>query len=321
MTSRPRVAVVVVSFNSAPLLADLVVSLPVGAGPDVAWDLVVADNASADDTVDRLRALAPDCRIVEMGRNAGYAAGINAAIRAAGDRDAYLILNPDVRLTPDCVSTLLRALDRPGVGIAVPRLDDAHGGLILSMRREPSVLRAIGDAVVGTDRAGRLAALGEMVSDPRRYQTAQVTDWAEGSTQLVSRACWQACGPWSEAFFLYSEETEFDLRARDLGFTTWYEPAARAIHLEGGSATSTPLWALLQVNRVRMFALRHGRPTTVGFWVVTALREASRALLGRPHSRAAFKALLTPHRFLEQPGPHSIATAIGTPPSKKAARR
>lgn len=312
MTPRRRVALVVVTFNSASLLADLVASLPIGCGTEVEWELIVADNASTDDTVARLHELAPACRLVEMGRNAGYAAGINAGVRAAGDRDAYLILNPDVRLTAGCVPALLEALERPGAGIAVPRLDDAQGRLILSMRREPSVLRAIGDMVLGTDRAGRVSVFGEMVSNPDRYTEAQVTDWAEGSTQLISRACWQTCGPWSEAFFLYSEETEFDLRAGDSGFTTWYEPAARAVHLEGGSSTSTTLWALLQVNRVRMFALRHGRPALVAFWGVTLLREASRSLLGRQHSRAALRALLDVRRLREQPGPHSVASPKGS---------
>ena len=99
-----------------------------------------------------------------MGRNAGYAAGINAAVRAAPPHSAILVLNPDVRLMPGCVAELLDAL-RPGTGLAVPRLVDAKSELIESMRREPTVLRAWGDATLGARRAGRYPAFGEVVTD------------------------------------------------------------------------------------------------------------------------------------------------------------
>ncbi|NUO44597.1 MAG: glycosyltransferase, partial [Streptomyces sp.] len=89
------VAVIVVTWNSAAVLPGFLAALPDGmAGLD--WRLVVADNDSADDTVEVLRTLAPDTTIVQTGRNAGYAAGINAALGAAGDHEVALICNPDV---------------------------------------------------------------------------------------------------------------------------------------------------------------------------------------------------------------------------------
>ena len=101
----------------------------------------------------------------------------------------------------------------------------------------PSVLRAWADALIGAERARAVSGAGRD-RDRLRVSTTtpRPTDWAEGSTQLISAACWQACGPWDDSYFLYSEETEYDLRARDQGFTTLYQPAAVAQHLEGGSA-------------------------------------------------------------------------------------
>jgi N-acetylglucosaminyl-diphospho-decaprenol L-rhamnosyltransferase len=302
--SGPVVAVLVVTFNSAGLLPDLIGSLDSGLA-GVAWHLTVADNASADGTVAVLRELAPGATIVEMGRNAGYAAGINAAARAAGPRTAFLILNADVRLQPECVTTLLAEL-APGTGLAVPRLLDRNGAVIESQRREPTVLRAWGDALLGARRAGRIPVLGEVVTDPARYQRLAVTDWAEGSTLLVSAECWESCGPWDESFFLYSEETEFALRARDAGFATKYVPSATAVHLEGGSGQSPPLWTLLTLNRIRLFRLRNGRAATAAYWSAVLCREVSRAMLGKPTSRAAARALLSPRRLREQRGPDSV---------------
>jgi GT2 family glycosyltransferase len=299
------VAVVVVSYNSERLLPDLIASLRSGMD-GVAWRLVVADNASVDGSVEAVRRLAPDATVVEMGRNAGYAAGINAAVAAVSDYTAILVLNPDVRLAPGCAPALVATLRQPGTGIAVPRLADRHGVLIPTMRREPSILRVFGDAVLGAERAGRYPSLGEVVTDERRYDGEAVTDWAEGSTVMIDAECWRRCGPWDESFFLYSEETDFALRARDAGFVCRFTPSARAVHLEGDSRRSPGLWALLTLNRVRLYRRRHGRAHTAGFWAILVLREFSRTLLGRRPSRAAVRALLSPSRLREVPGPQSV---------------
>ena len=303
------VLVVVVTFNSADVLPDLLASLP-GGMDGVAWRLAVADNASSDDSVALVRRLSPDALVVETGRNAGYSAGINAAVAAgvaAGvQHDAVLVLNPDVRLTPGCGRTLLDTLGDPRVGIVVPRLQDGSGALIFSMRRRPTVLRALGDAALGARRAGRVPVLGEVVTNPREYRHTQDLDWAEGSTQMVSAACWTRCGSWDESYFLYSEEAEYDLRVGDVGYLVRYQPAARATHLKGGSGTSPGLWRLLVLNRVRLYGRRNGTLPTAAFWLATLLREASRALLGKETSRVATRALCSPRRWRQAPGPDAV---------------
>jgi N-acetylglucosaminyl-diphospho-decaprenol L-rhamnosyltransferase len=298
------VAVVVVTYNSECLLEDLIDSLDSGL-KGVPWHLTVADNASADNTVAAIRRLAPEATLVEMGRNAGYAAGINAAVKAARPHSAILVLNPDVRLMPGCVAQLVGALN-PGTGLAVPRLLDREAELIESMRREPTVLRAWSDTLLGARRAGLLPALGEVVTDRRRYTREAVTDWAEGSTLLISAECWQRCGPWDESFFLYSEETDFALRARDVGFVTRYIPSAQAVHLEGDSGQSPGLWTLVMLNKVLLFRRRNGLIRTAAYWGALVSREASRALLGKATSRAAVTALVSPRRLRESRGPHSV---------------
>ncbi|MFC0532190.1 glycosyltransferase [Phytohabitans kaempferiae] len=306
MTSTDEtVAVVVVTYNSEALIADLVASLAPGLAGH-RWHLTVADNASADGTIAALKEHAPEATVVEMGRNAGYAAGINAAVAAAGPHTAVLVLNPDVRLGPGCVSKLLTVLRTPGTGIAVPLLRDGDGDLIHTMRREPSVLRILGDAFLGAGRAGRYAALGEVVTDESRYGAESVTDWAEGSTVLISAECWARCAPWDESFFLYSEETDFALRARDAGFAARFTPTAEAVHLEGDSRISPRLWTLLTLNRVRLYRRRHGRLATAAFWTALLLREGSRAAIGKSPSQMAARALLSPSKLRETPGPHTV---------------
>jgi GT2 family glycosyltransferase len=285
----PMIAVVVVTWNSAALLPDLVASIEPGLrGLD--HQLIVVDNDSADDTVVRARELAPGCMIVQTGRNAGYAAGVNAGLAAADRYDAVLVLNPDIRLTPGCVEALYRSLG-PGVGITVPLIRDEGGTPARSLRREPTVMRALGEAVLG-ERAGRFRFLGETVVDPDAYRRYGVADWATGAAMLISAGCARACGPWDESFFMYSEETDFALRAGDLGYATAFVPDAEVVHLGGQSRVSPTLWSLLTVNKVRLYRKRHSVAATAAFWTAVFLRECVRAVLWHRRSRSAVAALL-----------------------------
>ncbi|MCX5251037.1 glycosyltransferase family 2 protein [Streptomyces sp. NBC_00201] len=296
------VAVIVVTWNSASVLPGFLAALDDGmAGLD--WRLVVADNDSADDTVQVLKKLAPDATVVQTGRNAGYAAGVNAALGAAGDVGAALICNPDIRMRQGCAKRLLDSLG-DGVGIAVPLLyEEGRDTPHHSLRRESSVLRALGEAVIGNRRAGRFPLLSELVTDPAVYRRPTRADWATGALMALSADCLAACGAWDESFFLYSEETEYCLRARDNGYATQLEPTAEAVHLGGDSQVSPRLWTLLTLNRVRLYGRCHGAVATACFRGAVFLREASRAALGRKASRAAAAALLRPGALRATPEP------------------
>jgi N-acetylglucosaminyl-diphospho-decaprenol L-rhamnosyltransferase len=307
MTS--TVVVAVVTYNSADVVEGLIKSLPPGLiGTD--YQLVFADNASSDHTVKIIREMVPSASVISMGRNAGYAAGLNAAVAHASEFDAILVLNPDVRLGKGAVRTLLDCLSKDsGVGITVPRLEDGEGHLLHTIRREPSIARAFGDALLGAHRAGAWAPTGELVTDPDVYARPTNVDWAEGCAQLISAACWRLCGPWSESFFLYSEETDYNFRVRDAGLAVRYEPTAHGVHLRGESRTSPALWALLTVNRIRLYRTRHSRLASAIFWFAYLLRELTRSVMGHDTSRAAVRALLRPRSFSTTPGPEWLARA------------
>jgi GT2 family glycosyltransferase len=187
-----------------------------------------------------------------------------------------------------------------------------------SLRREPNVRRSLGDAVLGARRAGRHASWGEEVTIAGAYECETVADWATGAAMLVSTPCLDACGPWDESFFLYSEETEYSLRVRERGYRLQLVPDVSAIHLGGESKTSGRLHALLVVNRVRLYARTHSRPLVVAFWLVAVAREASRIPLGQRASRTALVALLSPRRWrtVVQRAGGPAASASGQTPAR-----
>lgn len=245
-----QVAAVVVTYNSGATIDALIESLRPEA-VDTTMRVIVADNASTDDTLDRLARHA-DVVVISTGGNLGYAGGINAAAAEAGAYGALLVLNPDLRVERGAVQALLDALRRdPSSGAAVPRILDRHGRTAESLFSEPTALRAWCDAVLGPLWRNRPGALTEWIRDPQAYDSPRCVDWATGAALLVSSAAARAVGEWDERFFLYSEETDYCRRIRDAGLHIRYQPAAIVHHSQGGSGASEQLDALLNVNRVR----------------------------------------------------------------------
>ena len=281
----PDIAVVIVTYNSAHVVGDLLDSLP-GALGGLTADVVVVDNGSNDGTADLVTALGA-CRVVRSA-NVGYAGGINRGVREAAPARAILILNPDVRLHPGSLPLLLAALQEPGVGIAAPRVLTPQGDLHLSLRREPTLPRAL-----GLTRT-RLAVFSEYVWDPSAYTQPCTADWALGAVLLMSRTCYEALGGWDETYFLYSEETDLALRARDLGLLTRYEPRAVAVHIGGGSGRSYRTHAMQTVNRVRLYRRRHGALASWAYYWLIVANQMSRVPRGRRESWHAVVALLRP---------------------------
>ena len=275
------------TFNSAHVVGELLDSLP-AALAGVPARVVVVDNGSGDGTADLLEARG-DCRVVRA-ENRGYAAGLNRGVAELDGSGAILVLNPDVRLHPRSVPLMLDALAEPGTGIVAPLVLDEHGHRTSSLRREPTLLRALGLGRTGS------AGLSEYVSDDASYQAPGTFDWALGAVLLMSRESYTRLGGWDESFFLYSEETDFCLRARDLGLATRFCPAARAMHIGAASGTSAQIHAMQIVNRVRLYGRRHVRPSTALYLAVTVLSELSWLLRGHRQSATAINALLVPAR-------------------------
>lgn len=297
-----RVAVIVVTYNSGRYLPKFLESLAVGC-EGVNYELIVVDNASRDNSVE----IAADfdlaaTKIVQSVGNFGYAAAINLGVEnCAADTTAILVANPDIEFGPNSVAALLRGLRAPGVGVAVPQPLDSSGARVNSIRRWPTVSRAFGEAVLGPRRAGRYPRWGDLVTDPDEYTYAHNVSWAEGSAQLISAECWNECGEWDESYFLYSEETEFNLRVQDYGFAVRFVPDSRVVHHKGESTVNPKLWSLLMANRVRLFYRRRGLMRTVPYWMAAVLREGRRTLMGHATSRRALITLLSVRRMQERP--------------------
>jgi N-acetylglucosaminyl-diphospho-decaprenol L-rhamnosyltransferase len=281
----PDLSIIIVTYNSAGVLGGLLDSLPAALGA-VRAEVLVVDNGSTDETAEFAEGYG-GCRVIRSS-NVGYAGGINLGVRLSRGSDAILVLNADVRLSGGSVPLLMRALQEPGVGIVAPQVRSPAGRLEPSLRRSPSLLRAI-----GLNRT-RVPIFSERITKPSDYARPRNVEWALGAVLLMSRQCYNILGGWDESFFLYSEETDFSLRAGDAGLLTRYEPAAVVVHIGGQSGRNERTHAMQIVNRVRLYRRRHGIAASWCYYLVTLAHEITWIARGRRVSLASSVALLVP---------------------------
>jgi len=181
------------------------------------------------------------------------------------------------------------------------------GTIYHSLRREPSLTRAIGDALMGGSTFPRPRYLAE--SDTRSSSYAapnHEADWATGAAVLIPNQVIREVGQWWDDFLMYSEETDYFRRIRATGRRIRFEPSAVVTHIGGGSgpirgetAASLSFYALMTVNRVRYIERYHGRLYAWLFRAVVAVAEAVR--FRNSKHRYAFRMVINRERWKELP--------------------
>ena len=240
-----EVSAVVVSFNSADDLPDCLRSL---RSEGVA-DVVVVDNASADSSVEVVRRLDPDARLVQTGANLGFGTAANRGV-AMTTGDHVLILNPDTVVEPGTVKALSEALDRdPGMAAVGPRLENVDGSLYPSVRRFPDLMVAFGHAFLGLVWPRNPATRRYRMLDWDHDLPAPRVDWVSGACVLVRRSAFEMVGGFDEGYFMYVEDVDLCWRLGQAGWRIGYEPAGRVVHALGGSSRLVPYRMIAEHHR------------------------------------------------------------------------
>jgi GT2 family glycosyltransferase len=239
-------AVVIVNYRTAGLVVDCLATLAGEAPAEPGLRVVVADNASTDESLDVIGRAVRDrgwswARVLPLPRNGGFAFGNNAAVRellADPHPPAYIwLLNPDTLVRPGAATALIDFMElNPRIGIAGGRLEYPDGTPQTAAFRFPSLAGELEDTI----RVGLVSrALARFrVPGPIR-DFPHPTDWVNGASLMVRREVFETVGLMDEGYFLYFEETDFCRRVRRAGWPVWHVPASRVVHLEGQSTGVT----------------------------------------------------------------------------------
>jgi hypothetical protein len=235
---KPRVSVIIVSYNVAELLVECLSSLAQLSDDSFNLQIIVVDNASNDATVPILFEFFPNINIIQNQENFGFPYGCNqGAEEAAGD--FLFFLNPDARLNSETLPVLLKFMqDRPSVGIVAPRIHYPDGRVQPNRRRFPTPLLPFIEStpLERLSIFNKLPALTHYFVRDSADTQMQPVDWVVGAAFMVRRKVWKDLGGMDEGFFMYSEELDFCKRAKNAGWEVWYLPQAHVIHAEGQSS-------------------------------------------------------------------------------------
>lgn len=235
--------IVVVNYRTPQLTIDCLHSLESELRSLPQARVVVTDNASGDRSVELIsQAIATQnwswATFMPLPENKGFAYGNNAAIAPALNSDQppdyVLLLNPDTIVRPGGITELLSFLQQhPKVGIAGSRLENPDGSPQRSAFRFHTILSEINSGL----RLGLVSRLlSPWIVAPPVPTTACQTDWVAGASMLIRREVFEQVGLMDESYFLYYEEVDFCLQANRAGWSCWYVPASRVVHLVGQSS-------------------------------------------------------------------------------------
>jgi len=248
----PRVLAAIVNYNRADLMLDTVNSL-LGLSGEAPMMPVAVDSASATADLDKLRAALPaQVGLMELAVNDGYGAACNAAIhKAAAEEIPFVwLLNNDIAFEPGCLRELVRVLDEwPDLAACAP--------VVVEVDR-PDILLSSGMKV--RLRFGRISHLRYGLSVATLPSEVERVDALEASALLIRTSAAVECGGFDEGFFMYSEDLEWSLRAREHGWALASAPTARVRHRL--SQSSAPLDRIEYMIRNRIRSVRiHGTAT------------------------------------------------------------
>jgi hypothetical protein len=154
-----------------------------------------------------------------------------------GRPNYFHLLNPDTLVRKSAIGALVRFLEaHPDVGIAGGSFENADGSDWPIAFRFPSILSEIEGGLrfgLATRMLRRWVVPVEMRQEP------QPIDWIPGASMMVRSAVFDTVGGFDENYFLYFEETDFCFRAKKAGFSTWYVPESRVMHIAGQSTKVT----------------------------------------------------------------------------------
>ena len=222
-----KVAVVILNYNGASMLAKflpLVIEYSPGA------EIVVADNASTDDSVAVVAAGFPSVRVLQLDKNYGFAGGYNKALEQV-EAEYYLLLNSDVEVTDGWLEPLLSFMEQTSTAVACqPK--------ILAYNKK-TLFEYAGAAGGFIDRYGYPYCRGRLFDtveqDNRQYDNVCRIFWATGAAMMVRSDAFRKAGGFDDRFFAHMEEIDLCWRMLARGGEIYAVPESKVYHVGGAT--------------------------------------------------------------------------------------
>jgi len=248
-----KLAIVILNWNGQKFLAQFLPAL-VKYAP-VYSEIIVADNASADHSVEFLKTEYPTIKIIQNNENGGFSKGYNEALRQI-EAEYYCLLNSDVEVTENWIEPIVALLDdNPDVAVVHPKL------LSFAHKTQFEYAGACGGFL---DYLGypfcRGRVFESLEQDTGQYNEAMEVFWATGAALFVRSSVFRAANGLDEDFFAHMEEIDFCWRVKSLGYKIMVEPKSVIYHVGGGTLPKNSARKTYLNFRNNMFLLLKNLP-------------------------------------------------------------
>jgi GT2 family glycosyltransferase len=255
-----RIAVVILNWNGKKYLEQFLPRL-VETTLGVA-DIIVADNASTDNSVSFLNHDYPSIRVIRHQKNLGFAEGYNLALSQV-DADYFVLLNSDIEVTAGWITPVIKLMESdPKIAACQPKILSFH---------ERNKFEYAGAAGGFIDKYGYPFCRGRLFQtleeDHGQYNDETEIFWATGACMFVKAQMFREAGGLDADFFAHMEEIDFCWRLINMGYRIMYCPLSTVYHIGGGTLPKAS-WRKTYFNfRNNFFLLYKNLPSGLLFEV------------------------------------------------------
>ena len=215
---KPRIAVVILNWNGKKFLQDFLPSVIKNSG---GAEIIVADNASSDDSVVFVQQYFPNIKIIQNETNSGFAGGYNEAL-AKVESDYFVLLNSDIEVTPGWIEPVIALMESDrSIAACQPKILSWHD------KQQFEYAGAAGGFI---DTFGYPFCRGRMFqtleTDEGQYNDIVEIFWATGACMFVRASVYSELNGLDDRFFAHMEEIDFCWRAKIRDYRIMYCPGS-----------------------------------------------------------------------------------------------
>lgn len=227
------------------------------------FNVVVADNASTDDSIPFLRSYYPGIRVIELKKNYGFAKGYNEALKQV-EADYYVLLNSDVEVTPSWIEPVIDLMENdPAIAACQPKL---------LLYRDRGSFEYSGACGGWLDRLGYPFARGRIFDvcerDEGQYNSIEPIFWASGAAMFVRAGLYHHLGGLDDYFFAHQEEIDFCWRLQRAGYSIYSCPNSVVFHVGGGTLPKGNSRKVFLNFRNNLVMMAKNMPVWEAFWKI-----------------------------------------------------
>ena len=247
-------SIITINYNGLKDTCELIDTLPL---EDKSIEVIVVDNASAQDEATAIEQRYPQVKVIRSEENLGFAGGNNLGIKAAQGQYLFL-LNNDTFLKPqtsDLRPLISRLESSPKIGMVCPKIKFSWGSQLIQFAGYTPL----------SPITMRNKAIGCGESDQGQYDTAHSTPYAHGAAMMVKKEVIEKAGQMPECYFLYYEELDWSMMIRRAGYEIWYEPACTVFHKESQTTGQNSPLRTYYITRNRLLFTQRNQQGMIKF--------------------------------------------------------